>query len=245
MKIGIQLITYNSTEVLKELLAPWLKLKDRYDLKVWVGSGQFKTYNQMGCENINGPTIKLLEEMMRNGEIDYLFQPDPENLLDDGETRDKCIPWMKEQDIDLMIQLDSDEFYTEKEVENLITFIEENPQPSVYNVVFNNIMGDSREDWVRFVAGWIKRHGGIKNYYFDMHWSYSDCEYRWTQGIDVPKSLVHPTHLTWTHNKNTTGPSHIKEKIDYQNRIYGGDVGVIRCGVVWDEKEQRIKKITK
>jgi FkbM family methyltransferase len=243
MRIGIQLIAYNSAEVLEELLAPWLKLKDRYDLKVWVGSGQFKTYNQMGCENLNGPTIKLLEEMIKEGKIDYLFQPDPDNLLDDAETRDKCIPWMKEQDIDLMIQLDSDEFYTEQEVENLITFIEENPEPSVYNVVFNNIVGDSREDWVRFAVGWIKRHGGIKNYYFDCHFSFIEGEYRDAPNITVPKTLVHPTHLTWTHNKNTTGPSHIQEKIDYQNRVYGGDVGVTRCEMIWDEKEQRIKRI--
>jgi len=240
MKIGIQLVTYNSEEVLEELLTPWLKLKDRYDLKVWVGSGQFKTYNQMGCENINGPTIRLLEEMLKENKIDYLFQPDPENLLDDAETRDKCIPWMKEQDIDLMIQLDSDEFYTEKEVENLITFIEENPQPSVYNVVFNNIMGDSREDWVRFVAGWIKRHGGIKHYYFDCHFSFIEGEYRRVPNVTIPKTLVHPTHFTWTNNENTTGPSHIQEKINYQNRIYGGD---IRCEMVWDEEDQKIKRI--
>ena len=243
MKIGIQLIAYNSAEVLEELISPWLRLKDKYDLKVWVGSGQFNTYNQMGCENLNGPTIKLLEEMIKEGKIDYLFQPDPENLLDDHETRDKCIPWMEEQDIDLMIQVDSDEFYTEQEVENLITFIEENPQPSVYNVVFDNVVGDSREDWVRFAAGWIKRHGGIKNYYFDCHFSFSEGEYRDAPNITVPKTLVHPTHSTWTHNKNTTGPSHIQEKIDYQNRVYGGDVGVTRCEMIWDKKEQRIKRI--
>ena len=135
MKIGIQLITYNSEKTLEKLIAPWLKLKDRYDLKIWVGSGQFKIYQEMGCENLNGPTIQLLKSMLGEGKIDYLFQPDPDNLLGDHTTRDKCIPWMREQDIDLMIQVDSDEFYTEEEVVNYIKFVEENPDFN-YKTVF-------------------------------------------------------------------------------------------------------------
>jgi len=251
MKIGIQLITYNSAETLEKLIEPWLKLKNRYDLKIWVGSGQFKTYHDMGCENLNGPTIQVLESMLEKGKIDYLFQPDPDNLLSDHKTRDKCIPWMREQDIDLMIQLDSDEFYTEEESENLIRFIEENPEYSTYNVVYNNIIGEEKEvDWKRFGAGWIKRHGGIGHYYFDMHWSYlgegnpietkgeGNVEYRTPPSITIPKELVHPKHYTWTNSKNVGGPSHVKEKIEYQKRIYSSG-----CGYEWDEVNQKVKPV--
>ncbi len=251
MKIGIQLIAYNSEKTLEKLIAPWLKLRDRYDLKVWVGSGQFKTYHEMGCEDLNEPTIQLLKSMLGEGKIDCLFQPNPDNLLDDHETRDKCIPWMRKEDVDLMIQVDADEFYTEEEAGNLIEFIVDNPQYSTYNVVYNNIVGDGEEvDWERFAAGWIKRHGGIGHYYFDMHWSYlgegnpigtkgeGNVEYRAPLSVVVPKNLVHPTHCTWTNNENTTGPSHIKDKIEYQNRIY--DVG---CGYKWDEVNQKVVNV--
>ena len=244
MKIGIQCLAYNCSESFSELINPWIKLKKDYNVVLWVGSGQFKEYHELGYENKNASTLKLFNTEYKE-KIDYLWTPNPNNLLSDHETRNQCISYFKEQDVDLMIQLDADEFYTEREVNNLIKFVEQNPQYSIYNTTFNNIIGENEsEDWVRFNAGWIKKHGGIKNYYFDMHWSYKDCEYRQTPCIDIPKSLVNPTHYTWTNNKNTTGPSHIKEKIEYQKYIYSGG-----CGYEWDEDAQTVvnkdNKVTK
>lgn len=251
MKIGIQIITYNSADSFEKLIEPWLKLKDRYDLKIWVGSGQFKIYHDMGCENLNGPTIQLLESMLGQGKIDYLFQPDPDNLLGDHTTRDKCIPWMREQDIDLMIQLDSDEFYTEEEVNNYIEFIEQNPDYN-YKTVFNNLIGEGKSiDWEKHTAWWIKRFGGISHYYYDAHWSYlgegnpighkgeGNIEYRRPPSLTIPKELVNPQHYTWTNDENIGGPSHVKEKIEYQKRYYNTG----ECGYVWDENEQKVKTV--
>ena len=123
MKIGIQILAYNCEPTFEKLIKPWIDVKDEYDIKIWVGSGQFKIYQNMGCENLNGPTIELFKRLLDKGSIDYLFQPDPNNLLDDHTTRDKCIPWMKENDIDLMIQLDADEFYSTEDVENYLNFV--------------------------------------------------------------------------------------------------------------------------
>ena len=54
MKIGIQILAYNCADTFEKLIKPWVKLKSKYDIKIWVGSGQFKLYNEMGCENLNG-----------------------------------------------------------------------------------------------------------------------------------------------------------------------------------------------
>ena len=45
-------------------------------------------------------------------------------------------------------------------------------------------------------------------------------------------------HYTWTNTQNIGGPSHVKEKIEYQKKYY--DNG--ECGYEWDEYNQRILK---
>jgi len=248
LKIGIQMLAYNCESTFEKLIEPWVRLGDKYDIKIWVASGQFKIYHDMGYENLNGPTIELLDVLLNKGWIDYLFQPDPDNLLGDHTTRDKCIPWMRENDVDLMIQLDADEFYSFKEVESYMDFIMNNQEYDTYDTIFNNLLGDGDNyDWSRFSAGWIKRHGGISHYYHDAHFSFigksqygiqSDelnIEYRNVNNIAVPKELVHPDHFTWTNKDNTTGPSHIKDKIEYQKKYYSDG-----CGYSWDNEKNKL-----
>ena len=167
----------------------------------------------------------------------YLLNND--NLLKDHEMRNKCIPWMVKNDIDLMIQVDADEFYSTREANNLIQFITDNSEHTIYNTIFKNVVGDGEiEDWSRFSAGWIKKHGGIKEYYFDMHWWFNDdFDYRKQGVIEIPKELVNPYHYTWTNDMNTTGPGSISAKIEYQNKIYPEG-----CG--W-EIDSNTKKIIK
>jgi hypothetical protein len=249
MKIGIQILAYNCEETIEKIIKPWIELKNKYDIKIWVGSGQFKTYAEMGCENLNGPTEALLLKLVEKGDIDFLYTPPIDNLLTDPQTRDKCVPWMIEKDIDLMVQVDADEFYSLREAGNLLKFVEHNQDYTCYNTVFKNVIGDGKiEDWERFSAGWIKKHGGIKEYYWDMHWWFNEeLDYRSTPTKTIPKELVNPYHYTWTNDMNTTGPSHIKEKIEYQNRIYGNGKGfdwgsLNGCGFEWDSKTNKIKK---
>ena len=39
MKIGIQILAYNCAGTFENLIKPWVKLKNKYDIKIWVGSG--------------------------------------------------------------------------------------------------------------------------------------------------------------------------------------------------------------
>ena len=172
MKIGIQILAYNCADTFEKLIRPWVKLKSKYDIKIWVGSGQFKLYNEMGCENLNGDTIHLLDKLLLEGKIDFLFQPHPDNLLGDFDTRDKCIPWMRENDIDLMVQVDADEFY-EDQAEGYLEWIMNHQEYDCYNTFLKGVTPDNNGyyNWERFSAGWIKRNGGISHYYFDCHWN--------------------------------------------------------------------------
>lgn len=249
MKIGIQTLAYNCHNVIEEVLNPWINLKNQYDVKIWVGSGQFKIYKDLGYENKNEDTLKILNRLLSEKKIDYLFTPDKNNLLGDHTTRDKSVQYFIDNDIDLMIQLDSDEFYTEDEVKNYINFIESNSGYTCYNTVFKNLIGDGSKynEWSRFSAARIKEHGGISHYYYDCHWSFngdkkvvdgitsgSNVEYRWVPTKTIPKELVHPIHDTWTNNRKGSG-DHIKSKIEYQKKYYNHD-----CGWFWDEEKETI-----
>src|SRR5210317_1741803 len=128
MKIGIQTLAYNCENTIDDVINPWLVLRESYDVRVWVASGQFKIYKDLGYENKNQKTLSKLNQKLDSGEIDYLFIPDENNLLSDNETRNQCVNYFVENDIDLMIQVDSDEFYTKEEVLNFMDFIEKNPK---------------------------------------------------------------------------------------------------------------------
>lgn len=236
MKIGIQILAYQCENVIDKVLNPWLKLKSEYEVVFWVSSGQFKIYSELGYENKNERTLEILKSMLEKGEIDFLFTTSKDELLSDHETRDMCVEYFKKNDVDLMVQLDSDEFYTEQDVYNFIKFIEENNQYTIYNTVFKNLVGDGSKynEWSRFSAGWIKRHGGIKGYYFDAHWSFNgedgkNIEYRNTPSITIPKEILNPIHDTWTDQRS--GSSHLdtKAKIRYQEKYYSHE-----CGWSWD-----------
>lgn len=242
MKIGIQLLAYECENTLEEVLTPWLILKDSYEVYIWVASGQFKIYKDLGYKNNNQATLNKIEELLNKGVINYLFTPDEDNLLSDHETRNKCISYFKENDVDLMIQLDSDEFYTKKDVKNYIKFVEENKNFTLYKTTFKNLIsnGDEYMDWVRFSSGWIKRHGGISRYYFDAHWFFNgennkEMDYRSHSSVIIPKELVYPEHDTWTYQKKGSELSDIKSKIEYQKKYYSHD-----CGWSWDEKNNKV-----
>lgn len=251
MNIGIQILAYNCENTIDDVINPWLVLRGTHDVKVWVASGQFKIYKDLGYEDKNQKTLAKLNQKLDSGEIDYLFIPDKNNLLSDHETRNQCVNYFVENDIDLMIQVDSDEFYTKEEVLNFMDFIEKNPKYTIYNTTFKNLIEDGTKyvEWTRFSAGKIKRHGGIGHYYLDSHWSFygednperkmgvpQNVEYRWTEGIDIPKDLVHPIHDTWSTNRKGSFSSDLKGKIEYQKKYYKNN----HCDWSWSDEHNKV-----
>lgn len=243
MKIGIQVLAYNCQNTIEEVLNPWIKLKSEYDIKIWVASGQFRIYQELGYANENGPTLEVLYNLLENQKIDFIFTPDESNLLDDHETRNKSIDFFKKNDVDLMVVLDSDEFYKEDEVKTFFDYIQKNPEYTLYMTVFKNLIKDGTEyiEFERYTAARIKNFGGISHFYFDCHWSFKgengeNVEYRWTPTTTIPKELVHPIHDTWTNKRRGSGHHHIISKIEYQKRYYSHEPGW-----KWNEEKQSIE----
>ena len=70
MKIGIQILAYNCSNSFENLIQPFLKLKNQFDIKIWVGSGQFKEYAELGYKDLNHSTEVLLDDLLLKGDID-------------------------------------------------------------------------------------------------------------------------------------------------------------------------------
>lgn len=227
MKIGVQILAYNCAKSFPKIIEPWVKLKEEFNFDFWVGSGQFKIYNKMGCEDLNESTIDLFKSKYSDV-IDHLFIPNANNLLSDHEMRTESLRYFEEKDVGLIWILDADEFYTEEEIRRSMDFVLNNSQYDYYNICLKNMHGDGTS-WVLFTPPrifWAKRFGGVEKHYFDNHFCYKDgSEYRSHAGITLPRGEVFPTHYSWTDNKNTTGPKNIKDKIEYQKIYYSGECG--------------------
>jgi len=236
MKIGIQILAYNCKEAFPRLIEPWAKLKEEFNFKFWVNSRQFRIYEEMGSEDVNAETLEMLRTDYSQL-IDHLSVP--EKTLSDHETRSLSLEYFEKEEVDLIWILDADEFYTEEEIRNAIKYVQENPQYDWYSICFKNYIGDANkwEDFIPLRIFWTKRHGGIKAHYYDVHFSYNNgTEYREHPNQTIPREMVFPDHYTWTNSQNTTGPPHIKEKIEYQKIYYSGE-----CGYRWDETRETIK----
>lgn len=237
IKIGIQILAYNCAESFSKLIEPWARLKEELNFVFWVGSGQFKIYKEMGCEDLNQETIKLLTTEYKDV-IDFLFIPDSNNLLSDHDMRSQCLGFFEEEDVDLLWILDADEFYSEEEIRRVVEFVQHQQEYDYYRISMKSYVMDNNH-WVDFIPMrivWRKRFGGIRNYYFDNHYCYHDnSEYRSHKCCDIPKEVVFPLHYTWTQYHNTTGPKKIQDKIEYQKRYYSDG-----CGYYYDEEKDKV-----
>jgi hypothetical protein len=236
LKIGLQILAYNCKEAFPRLIEPWAKLKEELNFKFWVHSRQFRIYEEMGSEDVNAETLEMLK-------TDYSELIDclsvPEETLSDHESRSLCLEFFEKEDVDLIWMLDADEFYTEQQIRNIIDFIKNNSQFDWFSIQLKNYVVDEStwEDFAPLRVIRAKRHGGIREYYWDNHFSYKDdTEYRAHPNKTIPKDIAFPDHYTWTNTMNTTGPKHIKEKIEYQKKYYTGG-----CGYKWNEEKQSIE----
>ena len=122
MKIGILLSSYNSEEYIDECLTPWFNLKEQYDITICCNSGMFKDYADYGYVSKNKPTLQKLV----NFDIDFLISTGPKVRLDEITSKNTLLRILKNS-CDVVWILDSDEFYTEEEITNIINYLSRTP----------------------------------------------------------------------------------------------------------------------
>tara|TARA_Y100000401_G_scaffold44889_1_gene34431 strand:- start:779 stop:4660 length:3882 start_codon:yes stop_codon:yes gene_type:complete len=236
-KIGIQFLAYNCQKSFKDFISPWLKLKSKYDLYFFVGSTQFTLYKELGYEDKNTETVRMLQSEY-NHVIDHLYSP--EESKTEEEVRNRCLELFKEKGIDIMWAVDSDEFFTEEEVEGIIQFVKENEQYDWFQVKYKNYIGDG-SGWIDFEAPriWrIKANSGVSHFYRDCWVTYNNNkECREANWKTIPEEVARPKHMSWVEGFEESRPSNAKAKVDYQIANYGEDWG---CSFKWDDEENKL-----
>jgi hypothetical protein len=230
MKIGILLSAYNSEEYIDECLTPWFNLKEQYNITICCNRGMFKDYADYGYTSKNKTTLQKLV----NFDIDFLISTGPKSRLDEITSKNTLLRILKNS-CDIVWILDSDEFYTEKEIINIIDYLNCTPEYDWYSVNFRNYTFTKN----LFLDGFspprifrTDRNEGINEFYFDNHINYNDGEdFENKNNNTIPRDIAWIKHYTWLNEDSRS-----KEKIRYHiERFIGG------CSFEWDENLDSLK----
>ncbi len=226
-KIGLLFTAYNCENYINSCLDPWIKLKEKHNIKIAANSGMFSDYKDLGFENKNQGTLDKLNQY----KFDYFIKTDDQNLLDEDSSRNKCLNYLiNEQNCDLIWILDADEIYKELEIENIINYVNKN-DALYYSVNFKNYLftKDYSSDYLPPRIFWTNKNSGIKKFHFDNHITYNDNSVSEVfPHHEIPKDVAYVDHYSWLAEDSRT-----KEKIIYQNKRFAGEENA-KCAFVWD-----------
>jgi hypothetical protein len=229
MKIGVLLSAYNSEGYLAECLQPWIKLREEFDMTIACNSGMYKEYVNFGFKSRNKGTLSMLA----NYELDYLLSTGPKSLLGENDSKNAALNVIKNQ-CDIFWILDSDELYTEKQIRDIIKYIETTPEYDWYSVNLKNSTFEKHLWTDGFCPPRIfrtDRHGGISHFYFDNHIIYNNGE-----AFDVKPNSSIPRNVAWVkHYSWLTNDTRSKEKVKYQELRFSGD-----CSFEWNDDDQKL-----
>jgi hypothetical protein len=227
-KIGLLLTAYNCENYINPCLDPWIKLKEKYNIKIAVNSGMFSDYKALGFENRNQGTLDKLNKY----KFDFFIKTDDQNLLDEDSSRNKCLDYLiNDQHCDLIWILDADEIYKELEIKNIINYVNKN-DALYYSVNFKNYLftKDYSSDYLPPRIFWTNKNSGIKNFYFDNHIKYNNgSASEIFPSHEIPKNIAYVDHYSWLAEDSRT-----KEKIIYQNKRFAGEENA-KCSFIWDD----------
>jgi hypothetical protein len=232
MRIGVLLSAYNSENYIDRCLEPWFKLKEELDITIGCNSGMYKEYINFGFKPKNKGTLRKLV----NYDLDFLISTGPNALLGENDSKNSVLHKLKNL-CDIVWIVDSDEFYTETDIKNIVNYIKQTPEFDWYSVNFKNYTFTEKT----FIDGFCPprifrtdRNGGINEFYFDNHISYNDGDiFENKSNLPISRNIAWVEHYSWL-NKDLTS----REKIKYQNQRFGGE-----CAFRWNEDLKSLELI--
>lgn len=226
LKFGIAGCFYGCSEYLPEVLKPWFKLKDELNFEITAVNCLFSEYSALGSKNEDHAT----REIISNHPFDYTFiSPVPQI---EKAARNSVLSYLLYKRVDFVWILDGDEFYTEQEIRNIVSYVEKNKDKYWFSINFKNYILDGKK-WIdgfkppRIFSNILPLK--IDQFYLDNDIVYAgNIDYKSLSTLDIPKEEAHVKHMTWL-NKNG------KKKIEYQIKHFGS------CSYKWNEEKQELE----
>lgn len=219
MKIGLIITTYNNFDTLPKCLFNWFAF--RHNIKICVIDGLFNNYPiQNDSINSTDGTLEWLKFQSNN--LDFIVNNE---IQEESAARNKPLNILFSNEVDYIISIGADEFYSQQEIQNLIKFIQLNPLIYSFRVNYRNLTFDDKHYTDNFCP---RRIWKVKdNKYKLKKFNYDDdCIFEGLitrdiisdaqlATINIPRSLVFPLHDTWREGKR----SH--DKVNYQISHFG------------------------
>lgn len=220
MKIGVIITAYDCEDYVKGCLAPWLQLRHAHNMILTANSGQWKEYAQMGFPQRNKETLRVLVD----AELDFLVTTAGQNLLDEDSSRNLCLDYLLQHEVDLVWCVDGDELYSAEQILRVLAFIEQHDR-CTYTIQFKNYTLAPPLYTKGFERVSIYKTGvcgGIERFRWDSTALYKNGQTN-PDPIAVPKEVAYVEHYAWLSKDQRS-----YEKISYQNMRFFGPEGE-RC----------------
>lgn len=221
MKIGIIYCAYNTESYINASLFSWLIAREtklgENDFVINCLSVPFEKFDEPRLDN----TVETLKRYLKNKKIDFLISNDLPTK--ETEARTIALNNLISNGVDLIWQVDSDEFYSLQEVERIIKFVSSRPHSACFYGSLKNYVFDNQTYLINPFNPMRIHRVQFGKYRLSSFWDDNNISYLNTENneivkdIDVspaviiPKAVQFTKHLTWMSDERG------RKKVEYQN----------------------------
>jgi hypothetical protein len=233
MKIGIIYVGYQTEEYIESSLAPWIKARqDKTNDNQFCICAVSTPFLGFANEDKLDGTIPMLSKYLSEDKIDHLIT-DPKNILE-TQARGMALKWLIEQDVDIVWQVDSDEFYTLDQIGKISYFVELNPFITWFRLNLKNyVFTDKQYLFEPFTPPRIHRTSfqgfTASSFTQDNDIAYGGLNQHIFANMTVPLSIAFITHITWMNNERS------RKKVEYQHKRWG------HCSFTWNASKKKLE----
>jgi len=228
--IGLLITGFNCDEHIDEVLKPWTELKNKHNIIFSFVYCQFKEYIDInGKQEIKNPA--WLDK--HRDSIDYFHLLEPTNEI---EARNTALEPLLNDNVDIVIQLDCDEFFTTEGIENIINYVNKDKFIAWYRISYKNYVMDGflEEEFTpprvyRTKIGKFK----LNKFYDDNNISYLDEEKEISDKVLANRTIS--KEINWTKHLSWPSSERGRLKCLYQERHFG------QCSYKWNNEKNRLE----